>query len=140
MRRSRSNGSSRSRGHEFAAALLEDFPERRAPEFIAIELANVLWKKVRRAEMGRTQAEEALRELPRFFQFLVPTQNLIGRALQISLELDHPIYDCLYLACAEKESAERVTADARLVKKCANSSFAERIVFMDRVIARNGLA
>jgi predicted nucleic acid-binding protein len=121
-------------GHEFAAALLSNFPDRYAPDFVAVETANVLWKKVRRGETSLLQAEQALAELPRFFRLLVPTRHLVARALQISLELDHTIYDCIYLACAEKESAKLVTADARLANKCTNNSFAGGVVFMDRVL------
>jgi len=121
-------------GHEFAAALLEAFPERIASGFVVVELANVLWKKLGRAEICAFQAEEALRELPRFFQSFLPARDLVSRAPQLSLDLNHPVYDCLYLACAEQESAKLATADARLAKKCANTSFAARFVFLDGFI------
>jgi predicted nucleic acid-binding protein len=121
-------------GHELAAALLLNFPATSAPDFVLVEVGNVLWKKVRRAEMSIDQAEQALPSLPRFFDVLFPARRFVGRALQISLELDHPIYDCLYLACAEENSAKLATVDARLMNKCANTPFAERILFVDHAI------
>lgn len=36
-------------------------------------------------------------------------------ALKLSLALDHPIYDCLYLALAEKLDAPLISADQRLL-------------------------
>jgi predicted nucleic acid-binding protein len=121
-------------GHEFATKLLQDFPATCAPDFVAVETANVLWKKVRRSEMTGYQAEEALAALPKFFDRFYPTNQFVRRALQISLALDHPIYDCLYLACAEELGAKLATANARLLNKCAKSDFAQTLVLVDHFI------
>lgn len=121
-------------GDKLAGALLLNFPATRAPDFVAVEVGNVLWKKVRRAELSVHQAEQALASLPQFFDELFPARRLVGRALQISLEIDHPIYDCLYLACAEENSAKLATVDTRLMNKCANTPFAHYVVFVDRAI------
>ena len=43
-----------------------------------------------------------------------PTAPLASRAIELALELDHPVYDCFYLALAEAEKTELVTADLRL--------------------------
>ena len=43
-----------------------------------------------------------------------PSSDLVARASAIALEIAHPVYDCLYLACAEVEGAPLVTADGRL--------------------------
>jgi len=49
------------------------------------------------------------------FEALVPVEDLRNRALELAIELDHPIYDCFYLALAERERCPLVTADKRLV-------------------------
>ena len=36
--------------------------------------------------------------------------------------LDHPVYDCLYLACAEATSSVLITADHRFAKKAAGAT------------------
>lgn len=46
---------------------------------------------------------------------------MIGRALKIARQIDHPVYDCLYLATAERWEADFVTADKRLGRKLAES-------------------
>ena len=48
---------------------------------------------------------------------LIPIEDLRLRALELSLELDHPIYDCFYLALAERERALLVCVDASLKSK-----------------------
>ena len=48
---------------------------------------------------------------------LIPIEDLRLRALELSLELDHPIYDCFYLALAERERVPLVCADGALKAK-----------------------
>ena len=36
-------------------------------------------------------------------------------AMALAIRLKHPIYDCFYLALAERERCALVTADARLI-------------------------
>ena len=85
-----------------------------APDFILTEAANVLWKKARRKEIADPQPYlEELARLPDVV-VLCPSAVLVARASAIALEIAHPVYDCLYLACAEVEGAPLVTADGRL--------------------------
>jgi len=55
--------------------------------------------------------------LPRFFDALVGAADLAPRAVAIARELDHPVYDCLYVTLAEERRAKLVTADTRLLQK-----------------------
>ncbi len=48
---------------------------------------------------------------------LLPTRSLLGAATRMAIELDHPAYDCLYLALAEANDCRFVTADTRLLRK-----------------------
>lgn len=41
------------------------------------------------------------------------TDALIAPAVRLMLSLQHPVYDCLYLALAEREGMPLVTADER---------------------------
>ena len=43
----------------------------------------------------------------------VPTSSLIGAAARLALDLDHPVYDCIYLALALQEGYPVLTADRR---------------------------
>ena len=88
--------------------------DRHAPDLILAETANVLWKKARRGEIENPH--RYFREVANLPDVLVlhRSQELFVRASAIALELDHPVYDCIYLACAEVEGAPLVTADQRL--------------------------
>lgn len=42
--------------------------------------------------------------------------QLVSRALELAIQLKHPIYDSFYLALAERERAPLITADERLIR------------------------
>ncbi len=52
---------------------------------------------------------------------LVPTALLAPRAAAISMLLDHPAYNCFYLALAEQRRATMVTADRRLIQRVSGT-------------------
>jgi predicted nucleic acid-binding protein len=61
---------------------------------------------------------QAIGELaPLLFHDLVPAATLLNPAQRWCQELDHPAYDCLYLALAERRSAVVLTQDQRLLRK-----------------------
>jgi predicted nucleic acid-binding protein len=97
-----------------------------APDFILIETANILWKKCNRLEISNEQATQILSVLPNYFNILEPSANLLPLAQEISQSLNHPIYDCLYLASAQKLNAPFITADAKLHRKINPLSVAFR--------------
>ena len=90
-----------------------------APELVVAEFANTIWKKVRRKEIP--DPGPYLQEIPALPNIidLYPIANLAERAAQIAFELDHPIYDCLYLACAEITNSDLITVDRRFADKVA---------------------
>jgi predicted nucleic acid-binding protein len=86
-----------------------------APSVIAAEIGNALWKAVRRGAVTQSDAFAAMSTILIPFEALIPVEDLRNRALEIAVQLDHPIYDCFYLALAERERCPLVTADKRLV-------------------------
>jgi predicted nucleic acid-binding protein len=52
-------------------------------------------------------------------------------AMTIARVLDHPVYDCFYLALAQKEAAALVTADRRLVERVRATPWEGRVVALD---------
>lgn len=86
-----------------------------APSLIAAEIGSAIWKAVRRKSVPRADGLLAMETALLPFQGLVPDSELRTRALAIAIELDHPIYDCFYLALAERERAPLISADKRLI-------------------------
>ena len=94
-----------------------------APAFWLVETANALWKSVRRAELTPAQAvrrQATLREAPLSARDDAP---LIVPALELATTLDHPIYDCLYLALALQEHATLVTADRKFAASVRRAGY-----------------
>jgi len=86
-----------------------------APSLIYAEVGNAVWKRALWNELSTADALRALESAIGIFTVLVPMSELAARATEIAIELRHPIYDCFYLALAERERCTLVTADARLV-------------------------
>jgi predicted nucleic acid-binding protein len=72
-------------------------------------------------------AISAVREVAKAFEELVPTSALKDRALAIAIESRHPAYDCFYLALAERSTSPLVTADERLIRRCADTPFGKLV-------------
>jgi len=109
--------------HEEARHLLAGDDLFFAPDFLAIEMANVAWKKARRKEIDAMQAREIAISHRDGEPTLMSSTPLIERAIQIALVLDHPVYDCLYLACAEAVDGDLITADARLCRAVEGTAY-----------------
>lgn len=106
-------------GSEAAVALL-DGRVLYAPALIFIEVANALWSAVRRQRLRPEEAADALDLITRApLRQGVEDASLAQRALQLSLLLDHPVYDCSYLALAMRQKVPVVTADRRFVRAAA---------------------
>lgn len=84
-----------------------------APELLAVECANALWLQVRRRLMSPAEARAALADLLAVDVDYEPDHGLAASALSLAGDLDHPAYDCLYLALALERGALLVTADRR---------------------------
>jgi predicted nucleic acid-binding protein len=90
-------------------------PDLIAPSLVAAEIGNALWKAHRRGDTATVDTGDMLKVAVAHFTRLVPTEELAHAALRFAIDLRHPIYDCFYLALAEREAATLVTADARLL-------------------------
>lgn len=103
-------------GHAAALALLEGQDELLAPDWLLVEVANALWKQWRRNRIDPLQIDEILSLLPNILT-LSDARSLVRRAADIARPLDHPVYDCLYLAAAEVTNAVLITDDQILCRK-----------------------
>jgi predicted nucleic acid-binding protein len=104
-----------------------------APDLILPEVGNVLWKRRLKNEISQAQVDEIVRHLPGAL-VLISSKDLLARALAIAVELGHPIYDCFYVAAAERWEAPLFTDDKRLFAALSN----EKIKVKARLIETLG--
>jgi predicted nucleic acid-binding protein len=102
-------------GSAEAATLRTQDPDLIAPSLVVAEIGNAIWKTVLRGDTGRADAPNALRAAVRHYSRLIADEMVVARAMELALELNHPIYDCFYLALAERERAPLISADTRLL-------------------------
>jgi predicted nucleic acid-binding protein len=113
-----------------AASLLRRPIPLYAPDLIVAEATSAVWKKFVRGAVTRAQAEAAAAAIPQSPLRLVPSRSLHQRALAIAIDLRRPVYDGLYLACAERVGGRVVTADRALLQRVEGGSFAGDVVFL----------
>ncbi len=111
------------------APLSDDDPPRLAvPDLFFIECANILWKNTRRGTLSVADGQTGLASLIALALATTPTAHLAPRALEIAAAHDVSAYDAAYLALAERLDLPLVTADTRLARSVAASSF--RVVLL----------
>ena len=85
-----------------------------APDIILVEIAHSLTRAERRGIV--TQPAVLFGDILSTRPDLHPHIPLLPRAIGLSSQLRIGVYDCLYLALAERERCEVVTADGRLAR------------------------
>lgn len=82
------------------------------------------WRKVKNQEISAEQGQAIVANVPAIFDHIVPSSELAQRAFGLAVQFHHPVYDCLYLALAERESITLVTDDAKLVSVAKKAKLA----------------
>ncbi len=113
--------------HTEALRLLDHPADLHAPDLLAAEVTNIAWKKCRLGEIGKSQAEEIAQAIHRGTPLLYPSALFNERALDLAFKIDHPVYDCLYLACAETLGGTLITADDKFHRAAVKAGFADRL-------------
>ena len=87
-----------------------------APDTFAVEVAHALPRAERRGIILQSEAAQKLADVLATAPAFHPNIPLLPRATAISSDVRIGVYDCLYVALAEQEGCEMVTADMRLVR------------------------
>jgi len=94
-----------------------------APEIILGEVANTLTRMVRTQFINREQAWAGFQLLQRQSIQLLPSRDVLDRAFSLSLEFNHAVFDCIYVAVAEIKQSRLITTDQRLIDKFSSPKF-----------------
>jgi predicted nucleic acid-binding protein len=104
-----------------AIRLLDDFEkgncELLAPDLFPTEIGNALLMSERRKRIGVGEGAVLFADVLCFSPILHRAVPLLPRAYEIAYQYQATIYDCLYVALAEREQCEFISADDKLVMK-----------------------
>jgi len=103
-----------------------------APDLIIPEACTAAWVRHRGGRATADQVQDMPFRLREVLSHVVPSTQLATRAAEIALLLDHPVYDCFYIALAESREIELLTADNRLIAKMADSRWQSLLQDWDR--------
>jgi predicted nucleic acid-binding protein len=85
-----------------------------APDLLPSEIGGAFLRAVRRGRVTEAQARVSIEGLLRFPYVLYPSVPLVDRAFEIAHRHGQRIYDCFYVALAEREGLSFWTGDERL--------------------------
>ncbi len=94
-----------------------------APDWVMIEAGNAIRRKSLGGDFDRAEAQRLLESIPSFFETLYRDAQYAKAAMAISFELDHWIYDCIYLACALDLGVPLLTADRKFWNAAKRAGF-----------------
>jgi predicted nucleic acid-binding protein len=95
---------------EAALARIET-DELHAPDFVVLEVANVLWKRVRRGELHAKDAMTAIADLSAAAIQFHPIGSLVAQSLGLALSHGFTTYDATYVALATRVGGTVLTND-----------------------------
>jgi predicted nucleic acid-binding protein len=103
------------------------------PTLFDVEIGNILWKKLRRGELTRAEADAILARLP-----LLPLTRheelpLLTPAFDLADQHQRTVYDSLYLALAVRLNGRMVTADQKLFNALASTPWAAHLCWVGDV-------
>ncbi|GGO61530.1 type II toxin-antitoxin system VapC family toxin [Roseovarius pacificus] len=100
-----------------------------APALLRIEAANVFRMLAAKNAVEADAAEELFNLLQQAPMNIIDADDgLEERALDLALELGHPVYDCIYLAVAERMNRFLITADIQFIESICLTKHAHRVI------------
>jgi predicted nucleic acid-binding protein len=95
-----------------------------APTLLYAEVASAVWKRQRRGEYVRLRLDR----LDSGLAWTASERELAGPAHALAVDLNHPVYDCFYLALAILRDLPLMTADERFLRALAPTPHARRVL------------
>jgi predicted nucleic acid-binding protein len=87
-----------------------------APDLLLTEFAGLIAKRTRRKLMPAAQGYRAVRLMEESDLRLFEISPLLGRALDLAINGQMSLWDCIYLALAIEHDCQLITADVRLFR------------------------
>ena len=98
-------------------------------------MGNTLWNKSRRGELKPQEAESFASNISALTVNWIADEELVVDAVRLAAALDHPVYDCIYFALAQRVGANVVTADKRFLNVVADTQYRGSVVELSQFAA-----
>lgn len=118
---------------DLALRLQDPTHDLHAPSLFDAEVANTIWKKLRRGELSAPKANSIVLQLPSLPVSRHADRPIIGSAFEIAEKTDRTVYDSLYVALAEKLRGQVVSADDRFVNALSSTPWAPLVIALRNV-------
>ena len=99
-----------------------------APRLLASEVANAVWRKARLGEVERSRAGALIAMVPAMPVRWHMDEEVCADAIRLALTHDRPVYDCMYLALAQRIGALLITSDRRFVNAMAQTEHGDIVL------------
>ena len=106
-----------------ATAILEQADTISVPDSFRVEMANVLWQWIGHRKVSIETALQVMDDTESLIGRTLSGKNLWERALMLSVDSNHPVYDTYFIAAAEMEDTRVVSFDKKL-----KAVFPERVL------------
>jgi len=100
-----------------ALSVLTNAGEILVPDCFRAELVNVVWQWTHENAIPLSVGLNVLTDADALITQAISAEQLWERALELSVEANHPAYDTLFVALAEREDTQLVTYDIKLRRK-----------------------
>jgi predicted nucleic acid-binding protein len=116
---------------QVALDLLDDPRPLLAPDLIATEVVNALWRRERQIGVAPLDLPGAIAVLIGGAIRLRPATELLAVAVELARRVGRSVPECVYLALAVDADATLVTADRKLVDRLKPTLYGRRVAVLD---------
>lgn len=103
-------------------AFMQGVYELHAPDFYPVELTHAITRAERQGRVSQTEGATIFADQLKLLPTLHPVlPDLLPVAYAISSKMRVGVYDCVYVALADREKCEFVTADTTLVRNLGST-------------------
>ena len=87
-----------------------------SPDVFPVEVTHALTRAERQGRITSVEGAKLYMDLMTSLPRLCPYLSFLPRAYEISSQMRVGVYDCLYVAVAEQEKCDLITADDKMIK------------------------
>jgi predicted nucleic acid-binding protein len=111
-----------------AQEIYENSTEYLVLDFLHIEVSNAFASAIRQRRITAALATKAQIELAELLPITASASQYLTAAFALALQINHPVYDCLYAVAARENSATLVTCDAKFAAKLDTAIYSVKLV------------